>query len=167
MLHTGTFSVPRTADEVFDLLAQPERFAPLMPDFESVTIQDASHFTLRVAIQLGPIRGHANLAMELAYAQRASSVGYRGSAMVAGSRLQLNLEFRLTPAGDVTDVGWRGELALSGGLAFLGGDLLQARASQNFGRMAQSLQASLRQAPSTAGETDGPQSPAGSSDYEI
>jgi carbon monoxide dehydrogenase subunit G len=145
MVHSGTFQVQRTADEVFDLLANPERFAPLMPDFESVTMQDATHFTLRTVIQVGAMSGHANLAMELRDAVRPGSVGYSGDAIIAGSRLRLRLDFVLTPGESATEIGWRGELTLGGSLAFMAGGQVESISRQNFERMAERLQESLRQ----------------------
>src|SRR5271167_4457098 len=87
MTQSGSFSVLRTVEEVFDLLSNPERFAPLMPDFESMTMQDATHFTLRTAIAIGEIKGHANLAMELLTASEPERVKYSGTATIAGSPL--------------------------------------------------------------------------------
>lgn len=81
MNHAGTFLTTRTADEVFDLLANPERFAPLLPDFESMAVQDTTHFTVRIVIAVGEINGHANLAMELREAVRPSTVRYAGQGV--------------------------------------------------------------------------------------
>lgn len=167
MVHTGTFSVPRTADQVFDLVATPGRFAPQLPDFESVTMQDATHFMLRIVIQVGPMSGHANLAMELSDGERPVRVAYRGAAIIAGSTLQLNLEFGLTPAGGMTYVDWRGELALGGSLALLAGDLWETLGRQNFERMAERLQVSLCEQPAEPGKSNILQNPTGTLDFEI
>jgi carbon monoxide dehydrogenase subunit G len=167
MLHTGTFTVPRTVDEVFELLATPERFAPLMPDFESMTVQDPTHFTLRVLIQLGPMRGHAALAMELADVQRPKSVIYRGSAVIAGSKLRLDLEFGLTPVGATTAVLWRGELGLTGAVAFMGDDIVQTMGHQNFERMAEQLRSHLGGSRSESTEKAAPRASSETPDFEI
>ena len=143
MLHSGTFVVERTADEVFDLLANPERFAPLMPDFESMSMQDASHFTLRTAIALGSMQGHANLAMELSEAERPSRIGYSGEAIVAGGPLRLTVRFSLVPEGATTLVIWQGEVMLGGSLAFLAGSLLETIGRQNLERMAERIRGNL------------------------
>ena len=97
----------RSAEEVFDLVADPQRFAPLLPDFESIAIQDATHFTMRIVIAVGQISGHANLAMELREPVRPSRVEYRGQGIVAGSQLTFALQFAISPAGG----GNRGEMA--------------------------------------------------------
>src|SRR5271165_1552990 len=123
MTHSGAFSVRRTVEEVFDSLSDPERFAPLMPDFESMTMQDATHFTLRTVIAIGEIQGHANLAMELLTATRPERVGYAGSATIAGSPLRMAIDFQIKPQEEMTGVAWRGELTLEGTLALMAGNL--------------------------------------------
>lgn len=167
MTHSGSFSAQRPADEVFELLANPERFAPLMPDFESMAMVDATHFSLRTVIQLGPMSGHANLAMELRDAVRPLHVGYYGEATIAGGPLRLNLEFTITSVGATSEVGWTGEISLGGSLAFMAGSLVETMSRQNFERMAERLQLSLEnlpmQSPQEPKSSALPESP----DYEI
>ncbi len=145
MVHSGTFQANRSAEEVFDLLANPERFAPLMPDFESMALHDATHFTLRTVIQMGPMSGHANLAMELRDAVRPDTVGYSGEAIIVGSPLRLRLDFVITPGESATEIGWRGEVTLGGSLALMAGNLVDTMGRQNFEQMAARLQERLRQ----------------------
>ena len=107
MNHSGTILTTRSAEDVFDLVADPQRFAPLLPDFESMSTQDATHFTLRISIVVGQISGHANLAMELREAVRPVRVEYRGQGIVAGSQLKFAMQFQYRSRGG----GNRGELA--------------------------------------------------------
>lgn len=167
MIHSGTFQVERTADEVFDLLATPERFAPLMPDFESMAMQDATHFSLRTVIHVGPMLGHANLAMELRDAVRPVTVRYSGQAILAGSPLRMRLDFRLAAADAATEVSWQGEVNLEGPLAFMAGSLVETMGRENFERMAERLQEDLREQPARVPhEPPGDSSP-DSPEYEI
>ncbi len=167
MVHSGSFQVNRSAEEVFDLLANPERFAPLMPEFESMAMQDATHFTLRTVIQVGPMNGHANLAMELRDPVRPSAVGYSGEATIAGSPLRLRLDFALTPGEFATEIGWRGEVTLGGPLALMAGSLVDTMGRENFEQMAAHLQENLshQQVP-PVGPAPGSAQP-DSSDFEI
>jgi carbon monoxide dehydrogenase subunit G len=152
MIHAGVFQAQRTPDEVFDLLSSPERFAPLLPDYESIAMQDATHFTLRTVIAIGEIKGHANLAMELAQASRATRVEYRGAATIAGSQLTLAIHFQIAPQAEITEVSWQGEVKLEGTLAMMAGKLLETAGRQNFDRMGERLQSAL-QAESPASAT--------------
>jgi carbon monoxide dehydrogenase subunit G len=144
MTHYGTFLTDRSADEVFDLLSSPERFAPLVPDFESMSVQDASHFTIRIVIAIGEISGHANLAMELREAIRPSAVTYVGQGIVAGSQLDLALRFQIASSSGMTGITWEGEFWLDGTLALMAGGLVEAMGRKNFERMAESVQHELR-----------------------
>lgn len=147
MTHSGAFSIRRTPDEVFDLLSNPERFAPLMPDFESMAMQDASHFTMRTVIAIGEIKGHADLFMELLEASRPTRVEYRGSATIAGSQLRLAIWFQISSLADATEVNWGGQVALEGMLALMAGELVEGMGRHNFDRMAGNLRRSLQDEP--------------------
>ncbi|MFZ1135040.1 MAG: SRPBCC domain-containing protein [Candidatus Korobacteraceae bacterium] len=144
MTHCGTFLTNRNAEEVFDLLANPERFAPLLPDFESMSTEDEVHFTVRIVIAIGEISGHANLAMELGQALRPSAVEYTGAAMIAGSPLKLRLRFQIASSDGITKVTWQGEFSLEGMLSLMAGGLIDSMGRQNFELMAEHIQNALR-----------------------
>jgi carbon monoxide dehydrogenase subunit G len=143
MNHSGTFLTPRTAGEVFDLLANPEQFAPLLPNFESMAMLDPTHFWLRIAIVLGEMSGHASLEMELVEAERPAAVGYRGQGIVAGSQLNLMLQFRVSLTDASTQVSWQGDFSLNGGLAFMMVKVIEAMGREHFERMAERLRERL------------------------
>jgi len=145
MNHSGTFITARSPEEVFDLLAEPQRFAPLLPDFESMLAQDATHFNLRITIAVAQINGHANLAMELHEAVRPSRVEYSGQGIVAGSQLNFNLQFDIAASEEATTVNWRGEFSLDGMLALMAGHLLEPMGRRNFELMAERIQNGLRE----------------------
>ena len=149
MNHSGMFIAGRSVEEVFDLLSDPQRFAPLLPDFESLLVEDATHFTVRIAIVVGQINGHANLAMELCEAARPSRVEYRGQGIVAGSQLNLNLQFDIAASDDGAAVSWRGEFSLNGMLALMVGQQLELMGRRNFQRMAERVQSELRETAAT------------------
>jgi carbon monoxide dehydrogenase subunit G len=143
MNQSGTFLTSRTAEEVFDLLADPQRFAALLPDFESLSIQDASHFTLRIKIVIGQISGHANLDMELCAAEGPSRVEYRGQGIVAGSQLVFAMRFQLGSVGSGTHVSWQGEVSVDGMLAMMAGGVIDSMGRRNFEATVERLQDEL------------------------
>jgi len=73
---SGEFTSPRSADEVYDFLCDPKKFGPLLPDFESMSVQDATHFTLKVRVGVGNVRGTAEIKMELAESIRPTRAQY-------------------------------------------------------------------------------------------
>jgi carbon monoxide dehydrogenase subunit G len=145
MNHSGKFLTSRRAGEVFELVADSRRFSPLLPDFESMTVEDATHFTLRIRINIGQINGHANLAMEMYAADRPNRVEYRGTGIVAGSQLNFAMQFQLASAGTGTQVNWQGEVSLEGMLAQMAGGMMESMGRGNFEAMAERLRDRLCQ----------------------
>ena len=143
MVHSGSFLTHRTAEDALSLLAAPERFVPLLPDYESMTVEDAAHCTVRLVLSVAQITGHANLNLELHQTPSDGVVEYRGQGLVAGSRFTLRIRFHVAPIGGSTRVNWQGEVELEGMLALLGGDLLDAMGRRNFDLLAERLQAAL------------------------
>lgn len=143
MNHSGKFLTNRSAEDVFDLIAEPQRFGPLLPDFESLSAQDATHFNLRIKIVIGQISGHVSLAMELGTADRPSLVEYRGQGIVAGSRLIFAMQFQLRCEGTETQVSWQGEVSVDGMLAIMAGDMIDSMGRKNFEATVEQLQKEL------------------------
>lgn len=143
MNHSGTVLTSRSAEEVFDLVADPQRFAPLLPDFESLSVQDATHFTMRIVITLGQLSGHVNLAMELREAVRSERVEYWGNGIVAGSQLTFAMQFHIAPSETATQVSWQGEVSVEGMLALMAGGKIDELSRRNFDAMAERLRARL------------------------
>ncbi len=64
----GEFVVSKKPDDVYAFLVDPNRFCPLLPDYESLTIQDDKTFLVKLRVGISHIRGTA--AMKLALADR-------------------------------------------------------------------------------------------------
>ena len=106
----GDFVVQRSRDEVYEFLTDPSRFAPLLPDYEGMSLQDATHFTVKVKVAHPYIRGTAEVKMELAEAERPDHALYKGQGNVAGGSATLTAGFHLQEAdAGGTKVYWTGE----------------------------------------------------------
>ncbi len=162
---SGEFSTPRSPEEVFDFLSDPNRFAPLLPDFQSMSTQDATHFTVKVKVGVGNIRGSAEIKMELAEAVKPLRAQYKGQGNAVGSQVTVVAGFDLQPNGDSTKVLWKGETSVFGKLASMAGGMLEPLGRKNIQKLIDGLQKALSepgssqmiQAPSAAYE-DIPQS---------
>src|SRR5256886_1418438 len=106
----GEFEVKKTPEEVYDFLTDPKRFAPLLPDFQGMTQQDATHFTVKVNVGISYIKGTAEVKMQLAEADRPKRAQYKGQGSVAGGNVSLTAGFDLSPV----DSGTKGALAGGG-----------------------------------------------------
>ena len=140
----GDFEVARTAEEVYDFLTDPNKFAPLLPDFQSMDIQDERHFAVRVNVGISYIKGTANLKMELAEAHRPNRAQYKGSGSIVGGNVSLTAGFDLAPAAGGTKVAWQGEAQIFGRLASVAGGLLEPLGRKNVQKLIDGLQAALR-----------------------
>jgi carbon monoxide dehydrogenase subunit G len=140
----GDFEVPRKPEDVYDFLTNPEKFGPLLPDFQGMTMQDDKHFTVKVNVGISYIKGIAEVKMELAQAERPIRAQYKGQGSVAGGNVSLVAGFDLTPKGTGTKVAWRGEAQIFGKLASVAGGLLEPLGKKNLQKLIDGLQAALQ-----------------------
>src|SRR3981081_782081 len=92
---SGEFEVKKTPDEGYDFLTDPNRFAPLLPDLQGFSVQDAKHFTVKLNVGISYIKGSADLKMELAEADRPRRAQYKGQGAVAGGNVTIVAGFDL------------------------------------------------------------------------
>jgi uncharacterized protein len=148
---SGEFAVKRTPEEVYDFLTDPNKFAPLLPEFRGLTMQDSTHFTVNVNVGVSYIKGVAEVKMELAEAEPSKHAKYKGQGRVAGGNVSLIAAFDLVPAGDGTKVAWRGEAQVFGRLTSVAGGLLEPLGRKNAQKLIDGLQAAIEGSSSNAG----------------
>jgi len=140
----GEFEVPRSPEEAYDFLTDPQKFGPLLPDFQGMTVQDATHFTVKVNVGISYIKGTAEVKMELAQAERPRRAQYKGQGSVAGGNVSLIAGFDLAAKGTGTKVAWLGEAQIFGRLTSMAGGLLEPLGKKNVQKLIDALQAALR-----------------------
>src|SRR5262249_23459349 len=140
----GEFDVPRKPEEVYDFLTDPQKFGPLLPDFQGITVQDARHFTVKVNVGISYIKGAADVKMELAEADRPRRAQYKGQGSVAGGNVSLVAGFDLSPEGGGRKWTWQGDAQICGRLASVAGGLLEPLGRKNLQKLVDALQAALR-----------------------
>jgi hypothetical protein len=142
----GDFQVSRDREGVFDFLSEPEKFAPLLPDFESVRAVDDSHAVVSLQVGVAHIRGSATVRLTRKEAERPRRAVYEGAGDVPGGTALLTASFDLEDAGNGgTIVRWTGEAQIAGRLPSLAGGLLEPMAKKNVQRLIDALQAALSQ----------------------
>ncbi|HKD02877.1 MAG TPA: SRPBCC domain-containing protein [Terriglobales bacterium] len=139
----GEFEVKRTPEEVYSFLTDPNKFAPLLPEFRSLSVQDATRFTVKVNVGVSYIKGAADVKMELAEAQPPTRAQYRGQGSMAGGKVSLLASFDLTPAVAGTKVAWQGEAQVFGSLASVAGGMLEPLGKKQLQKLIDGLQAAL------------------------
>ena len=139
----GSFEVQRTPEEVYDFLTDPNKFAPLLPDFRGLTVHDAQHFTVKVNVGISYIKGIADVKMQLLEATRPTRAEYRGQGSVAGGNVSMVAGFNLAPSGQGTKVAWEGDAQVFGRLTSVAGGLLEPLGKKQVQKLIDGLQAAL------------------------
>ena len=140
----GEFEVKRPPEEVYDFLTDPKKFGPLLPDFQGMTVQDATHFTVKVNVGISYIKGVAEVKMDLIQAERPKRAQYKGQGSVAGGNVSFIAGFDLSPVDGGTKVVWQGEAQIFGRLMSVAGGLLEPLGKKNVRKLIDGLQAALR-----------------------
>ena len=140
----GDFEVKRTPEEVHDFLIDPSKFAALLPDFQGLSVQDATHFTVKVKVGISHIKGTAEVKMELAQTERPLRAQYKGQGSVAGGNVSLTAGFDLSLIEGGTKVAWQGEAQVYGRLTSMAGGLLEPLGKKQVQKLIDGLQAALR-----------------------
>jgi carbon monoxide dehydrogenase subunit G len=144
---SGEFTSPRTPGEVYDFLCDANKFGPLLPDFESMSVEDATHFTVKVRVGVGNIRGTAEIRMELSQAVRPIRAQYQGRGNAVGSQIAISTGFDLSPLLEGTRIAWQGEASVFGKLALLAGGMLEPVSRKNIQMLMDGLQSALASPP--------------------
>jgi len=139
----GEFQVQKGAAEVFDFLTDPNRFAPLLPDFQGLSVENEKNFTVKTKVGISHIRGTATVKLHLAEAERPRRAFYHGKGSVAGGNVDLTASFDLEEASGSTRVRWQGEAQIFGRLTSVAGGLLEPLAKKNVQKLIDALQAAL------------------------
>jgi len=141
---SGNFEVQKTPEQVYEFLTDPNKFAPLLPEFKGMSVQDATHFTVKVNVGVSYIKGTADVKMELTQAERPSRAQYKGQGSVAGGNVSLVAGFDLAPNANGTNVAWQGEAQIFGRLTSVAGGLLEPLGKKNVQKLIDGLQAALK-----------------------
>ena len=139
----GEFEVKGNPEQVFDFLTDPYKFAPLLPEFQGLSVEDATHFTVKVNVGVSYIKGVAEVKMELAEAERPRRAQYKGQGKVAGGNVSVIAAFDLSSASAGTKVMWQGEAQVFGRLTSVAGGLLEPLGKKNVLKLIHGLQAAI------------------------
>jgi carbon monoxide dehydrogenase subunit G len=140
----GDFTVEKTPQEVYDFLVDPNRFCPLLPDYQSMEILDAKNFLVKLSVGISHIRGTAAVKMSLVETQSPSRAVYEGRGEVPGGSASLRAGFELQSSpGGATKVIWLGQSNVVGRIASLAGGMLEPLAKKNVQKLIDGLQKAL------------------------
>ncbi len=128
----GDFEVPRNKEDVYKFLANPEEFAPLLPGFQSMEVENDKTCSVKLKVGVPQIPGSATVKLRLDEAKPPDHALYTGKGKLAGGSMNLIAGFDLADSGGgKTKVTWKGEVIILGRLASLAGGLLKPLAKKN------------------------------------
>ncbi len=139
----GDFVVRKKPEDVYDFLVDPHRFCPLLPDYQSMEIQDAKNFLVKLSVGISHIRGTAALKLALVESNRPKRALYEGKGDIPGGSAILRAGFDLEAAPGGTKVVWSGQSNILGRIASLAGGMLEPLARKNIQKMIDELQKAL------------------------
>jgi uncharacterized protein len=140
----GDFTVKKTPEEVYGFLVDPNRFCPLLPDFQSMEIVDARNFLIKMSVGIAHIRGTATVKMALVDELRPKQASYEGRGEVPGGSATIRAQFQLEEApGGQTRVIWSGQSSVLGRVISLAGGLLEPLGKKNVQKLIDGLQKAL------------------------
>lgn len=143
----GDFEIARTQEEVFAFLTDPNKFCPLLPEFQGMTVQDPTHFNVKVNVGVSYIKGTADVKMELAEADHPRRAQYKGQGNLAGGGATLIAGFDLFATETGTRVAWQGEALIFGRLKSVAGGLLEPLGKKQIQKLIDGLQGALQVKP--------------------
>lgn len=144
MKFSGEFDVAAPKHKVFEVLSDPRKFAPLLPNYHSMELKDDRTATVRVRVGVGRIRGTASTELTLEECEPPRRARYVGRGKVMQGAYEMSAAFELDDGpGGGTRVRWQGETALVGKILSLAGGGLRGYAEKELARVIGSLQQAL------------------------
>lgn len=140
MNFSGQFEVSPPPEEVFELLSDPQKFAPLLPTFSSLEMKSADTAVVKVSVGIGKIRGTASTQLTLKHKTKPTHATYVGTGKVMGGAYTMTSSYDLEPKGSGTLVNWRGEVQLVGKILSMAGGGMQGYAEQQINAIISSIQ---------------------------
>lgn len=127
------FTVEAAPEAVWDFLLDPDRVAPCLPGCESVEIENATTYKVRLTVKVGFLSTTQNLKVELVESERPRhlvSVA-RGEDRKLASQVEVRNTLELAPAAPgATLIRYRSDVRVLGRLGSVGDAVMKVKARQ-------------------------------------
>ena len=140
------FTVGAAPDAVWDFLLDPERVAPCLPGCESVEVEDATTYRVRLTVKVGFLSTTQRLKVEIVESDRPRHLVSlaRGEDRKLASQVEVRNTLVLTPAAAAgTLVRYRSEVRVLGRLGSVGDAVMKVKARQLAGDFAANVRAAI------------------------
>lgn len=140
------FAVGASPEAVWDFLLDATRVAPCLPGCESLEVQDATTYRVRLTVKIGFLSTTQNLKVEILESERPRrlvSVA-RGEDRRLASQVEVKNTLDLAPAPACgTRVRYRSDVRVLGRLGSVGDAVMKVKAKQLAGEFAANVRAAL------------------------
>ena len=140
------FTVGAAPDAVWDFLLDPKRVAPCLPGCESVEVEDATTYRVRLTVKVGFLSTTQNLKVEIVESDRPRHLVSlaRGEDRKLASQVEVRNTLDLAPGtGAGTLVRYRSEVRVLGRLGSIGDAVMKVKAKQLAGDFAANVRAAI------------------------
>jgi uncharacterized protein len=140
------FTVGAAPDAVWDFLLDPKRVAPCLPGCESVEVEDATTYRVRLTVKVGFLSTTQTLKVEIVESDRPRHLVSlaRGEDRKLASQVEVRNTLDLAPAtGAGTLVRYRSEVRVLGRLGSIGDAVMKVKAKQLAGDFAANVRAAI------------------------
>lgn len=146
MSFKGDFEIGMRRDQAFALLADPQKFVPVLPMFHSMQMKDddANTAVVKVKVGIGKVHGIATTEMTLTESETPVRARYVGKGNVMGSAYNMIVGFTLDDtASGGTRVNWDGTTQIHGKILSIAGGGMRGYAEKEIRKVIESLQNAL------------------------
>ncbi len=129
--YRGEEQIPTDQAAVWAFVNDPERIGRCLPDVQTVTVHDPTHFDAVVGVALGPVRGKFKFKFELQPDEAAQRMNMKITGGGFGSAVDLTAGADIVAGeGAGTVLKWDGSAVMRGPVAAVGGRVLDAQAKK-------------------------------------
>ncbi len=139
----GKVKINAPRDNIFASLSNPEFMATCIPDLQSFSVADQDHFSAKIRVGIGMIRGTIEMRFSIEEKKPISHARLVGEGSGAGSKMRIDSVFDLLPAGDSTEMIWAADADLSGLIAGIGGPVLKGQSEKQVNQIFQNVRSKL------------------------
>ena len=151
MHFTGQETVNVPMQAVWDFFMDPHRVAECAPGFQSMEVLAPDHFKPKVGVGIGAIKATFTLDVMLANLRPIDHAEVKGHGVAAGSAVDFSGVMDLVAeAENVTKMDWTADVIVSGGIASVGGRLLEHTARKLTARFFANMRENIDKASSPA-----------------
>jgi len=143
MKFDGEFKIDLPREEVFEILSDPEKFAPLFPTFHSMEMKDERTANLKVKVGIGKIIATSTTELTLEETVPPVKARYVGKGKVMQGAYQMVSSFELEEVDGGTMVKWQAKTILVGKILSIAGGGLRGYAEKEITKLITSLQEAL------------------------